>query len=348
PISPFPCSFSSHSSPHLSSILPYLFTMADEELAIKVSRVYSLPSSQRAKIVAEWRCSNEGCYDSNFFSCYFGTESRSTYPYVLNCGHYICGRCKDDLIDREKSFVCNHDYEEKEDCFLPMSLEELHKAPLAKHITHLVPYFRVNGNKCEYCSIRYSDRKTPIMCVWCSLNVPEQKFLYSFAHFPIQLIGEANALRNEANREVYAKEFNARFPWYLFAINEFQMMILIDELLMCPRKHPYTPKGNPPKFCTNGRLSCRKCLMNDRKIGCGQCETECELLEQKMNDEAKTDLRFVVGDLAVDKMRECHKCHNFHHKNNVVRNDSNETKCVYCIVRKHGDPISKRTRLIGQ
>ncbi|GMT23276.1 hypothetical protein PFISCL1PPCAC_14573 [Pristionchus fissidentatus] len=129
----------------------------------KWSDVYSLSSSQLADILDEWSCSSHKCIGSHksHFRINLDCADRKA-PFVLNCGHYICSECLKDLLDNEKSYTCGHNYQPSNglkrsvpsDCKGKMELEELKKAPLAHHITKLMPCFMYTGVTCDYCSYR--------------------------------------------------------------------------------------------------------------------------------------------------------------------------------------------------
>ncbi|GMT23275.1 hypothetical protein PFISCL1PPCAC_14572 [Pristionchus fissidentatus] len=129
----------------------------------KLHHVYSLSPSQLADIVYEWHCADGKCKGPSQYNGGFGLKSdndRYMIPYVLKCGHYICGFCKDDHINTGKSYDCGYNFTfNQSDCNGKMTVEELRNAPEAKHITGLISFFRPNGIICDYCTYK-EDKKT--------------------------------------------------------------------------------------------------------------------------------------------------------------------------------------------
>ncbi|GMT13327.1 hypothetical protein PFISCL1PPCAC_4624 [Pristionchus fissidentatus] len=123
--------------------------------AKRKARVVSLSINHLHGVLQLWRCTRIGCTGPNARNGGFGGVKDDS-AFVLPCGHYICGMCKEELLNRESDYKCGFDEGTglASKCTSTCGRGYLKYLPLAQHIKEFLPLFWPQGISCYVCSSR--------------------------------------------------------------------------------------------------------------------------------------------------------------------------------------------------
>ncbi|GMT24613.1 hypothetical protein PFISCL1PPCAC_15910, partial [Pristionchus fissidentatus] len=112
------------------------------------NRVNSLSLMDLQSLLHHWGCSNKKCEGVRRNMGGFRGDEEGI-PYVLPCGHYLCGHCKKNLGAKDFPYKCDIS---GIDCGKTFSNTEMEVLPIALHILAFVDKFQLTGVECLNCT----------------------------------------------------------------------------------------------------------------------------------------------------------------------------------------------------